>query len=73
MSGYEYADEKDIEEMLGVEPPVRYEGNTAYVQTARQAMHVADEPCVSYVVVEDPAERIKLQRFVQACIKGIRV
>lgn len=66
MSGYEYADDKDIEEMMGVEPAVRYEGNTAYVQTARQAMHVADEPSVRYVVIENPAERIKLQRMIKA-------
>lgn len=73
MSEYEYADDRDRAEMMGVEPRVRYEGNTAYVQTARQAMHVADEPCVRYVVVEDPAERIKLQRFMQTLMKAARV
>lgn len=66
MSGYEYPP-VDVEKILA-DPPVRYVGNTAYVQTARQAMHVADEPNVSYVVIEDNAERIKLNRLVKAIL-----
>lgn len=66
MSGYEYPP-VDVEKILA-DPPVRYEGRTAYVQTARQAMHVSDRPGVSYVVIEDNAERIKLNRLVKAIL-----
>ena len=66
MSEYEYATDREIKDFFGITPPIRYVGNTAYVQTLSQALAVSDEPNVAFVVIEDNAERIKLNRLTKA-------
>lgn len=46
-------------------PAIRVEGGTAYVQTAAEAMQVCDHPGIESVVIEDNAERIKMQRMMR--------
>lgn len=49
-----------------VELLARMDETTAYVRTASEALEVCDAPGVDFVVVEDNAERIKLQRTIKA-------
>jgi len=49
---------------------IRIEGTTAYVGTFNEAFAVIDNPEVEDFVIEDNAERIKMQRLLKAmCIK----
>lgn len=69
MSEYEYATDRDVKEFFGLEPPTpaaRFVGNTAYVHTVADALAVSDYPGVDFVVIEEPAERVKLQRLTKA-------
>lgn len=69
MSGYEYATDRDVKRFFDLEPPepaARFVGNTAYVMTVADALRVSDYPGVDFVVIEDNAERAKLNRLAKA-------
>jgi len=48
---------------------IRVEDNIAYVDTVAEALQVCDAPDIDDVVIEDNAERIKMQRL----IKGLGI